>query len=224
MPLDMNKESNLNSELIQSISSREAVDIAGDIAELGLDSLLDEGLLKDIPFFGTAVKVFSIVGSVRERIFLKKVSKFLFELGKTDEHKRFTFMKKMQNDKDFQSDVGENLILLLERHENMSKPSILAKAFGAFIQEEISYDEFLKIASAIDSTFINDLLKLPIYYEDNEKITADIGERLYKSGLVNISHAISGLDESNKGPMGYTIVEFSKNELGSKLSTLIEKI
>ena len=220
----MEKESNLNIELLDSISSKESVDLAGDIAEIGIDSLLDEGLLKDIPFFGTAIKAFSIISSVRDRLFLKKVSKFLFELSKINEQQRSDFREKIRDDKDFQSNVGENLILLLERHENMSKPSILAKAFGAFIKEEMCYDEFLKIAAAIDSTFINDLLNLPTYYENIDDINFETGERLYKSGLVNISHAIDGIIDESKSPMGYTIAKYSKNELGNKLSFLINKI
>lgn len=217
----MKEKSNLNTEFIESITSKEAISVAGDLAELGLDSLLEEGILKDIPFFGTVIKMSSIIGSVRDRLFLKKVSSFLFEISKISEQDRNRFRNKIKDDKNFQSEVGENLMLLLERHEHMSKPRLLAKAFGAYIEEKISYNEFLKLASSIDSAFINDLLNLPSYYKNIKNIPPEIGDSLYRSGLVNLSHAIDGDIVQANSPMGYTTTQYLKNDTGTMLSSII---
>ena len=52
----------------------------GEFLEIGIDSLLDDGIWKDIPFISTAVSIYRIGHSIRERHHLKKLAVFLNEI------------------------------------------------------------------------------------------------------------------------------------------------
>ena len=64
--------------------------IVGEYAELGLDALVEDGLLKDIPVVSTAVAVYKIGKSIHERHHITKLVSFLNEINKgiADEEKR----------------------------------------------------------------------------------------------------------------------------------------
>lgn len=38
-----------------------------ELAEVGLDSIMDDGVLKDIPFISTAVSIYKIGNSIKDR-------------------------------------------------------------------------------------------------------------------------------------------------------------
>ena len=44
-----------------------------DFAEIGLDSVMEDGLLKEIPFLSTAVSVYRIGKSIHERHYWRKI-------------------------------------------------------------------------------------------------------------------------------------------------------
>lgn len=52
----------------------------GDIIETGVDSLLGDGLLKDVPVINTIMGVIKTVLSIRERMFLKNTIVFCHHL------------------------------------------------------------------------------------------------------------------------------------------------
>ena len=43
--------------LVETLEESEFVSLAAEYAELGLDALLDEAILKDVPVFGTLQKL-----------------------------------------------------------------------------------------------------------------------------------------------------------------------
>lgn len=62
--------------MVKILSSDELSDLKKEYAELGIDSLLDSGILKEIPLVGTLVGLYNVVGSVRDHIFTEKFSAF----------------------------------------------------------------------------------------------------------------------------------------------------
>jgi len=134
---------------------------------------------------------------------------------------RDKFRVKMEADPAFRRKVGENLILLLERHDHFDKSSLLGKVFAKYISGEIDYDFFLRIATSVDRLPINDLRRLPSYNErmaaydgtSGESfvnvLNADTCQSLYTSGLVGSGSAFE--------------VTYHPNEVMSVLVSLIEK-
>ena len=65
---------NLGDSLIKSVTQAGAGEIARDISEIALDSVLDGGLLKDVPVFGWFAKFYAASITMRDHLFLKKVA------------------------------------------------------------------------------------------------------------------------------------------------------
>ena len=57
----------------------DSVSCISDLAEVGLDAIFEDGMLKDIPILSTAVSLYKIGSSIKERHNLKKLILFLSE-------------------------------------------------------------------------------------------------------------------------------------------------
>lgn len=68
------KES-LSTSLVDSIGST-TTECLGNFLELGLDAILEEGLLKEIPFVSTAISIYKIGKSLTDRHNIKKTCSF----------------------------------------------------------------------------------------------------------------------------------------------------
>lgn len=157
-------EEDVEISLIRSIATSDLRDVAVDLAEIALDSVLEEGLAKDIPVVGTLYKVYKSALTVRDKLLLKKILLFLSTLHTIPLDQRESFLKDIESDNQSQK-IGETLLLLLEKHDSMSKPQILAKVFAGYVKGFIDYFTFLQLARAIDQLQIEELVKLESYYE-----------------------------------------------------------
>lgn len=133
---------NMGVSLIESVCTAGVADVAVGVADLALDAVLDEGVLKDIPGFGWLVKGYGVVNTVRDRLFLKKVAMFLYGVGQIGENERREFRDRLGADEGYCRKVGENLVLLLDRQDNFDKAYILGKVFYGYIRTRIDYATF----------------------------------------------------------------------------------
>ena len=70
-----------NQSMLASIkNSSNTTDLADKIGEVALDSLLSDGLLKDIPVIGTALSLFKAGNDVAAYFFAKKILAFMSEI------------------------------------------------------------------------------------------------------------------------------------------------
>ena len=216
------KEANnsLGTSLVKSVSKEGASDIAADAAEMALDSFLDEGLLEEVPVFGWLKKSYNIYGTVRDRLFLKKVANFLAGTSNIPDEKRSQFLEELQDDPEFSKRVGENLVLLLERHEDFEKSSILGKVFSRYVCGDIEYDQFLKLAKSIELAFIGDLQNLHTYYERIQSYDSTQGKPFndWLDDQTCQSLYLSGLIRSE----GYTENTYHPNAIGEDLLRCLE--
>lgn len=157
----------LEKELKDSIVSDKLSELASDAAELGLDSLLTDGVVKDIPVIGSLLKMAQVAMGIRENIFARKVLKFLTQLKDVPKEQREKFIEKLESDKDHHHKVGEKVMVILERLDDMDKATIIGRLMRAAIKEHITYEHFLKLCSIVDKAFFSDLLKLKGKSTDN---------------------------------------------------------
>ena len=149
--------------LINSIASTNLRDMVIDSAEIALDAVMDEGILKEIPFFGFWTKTYGVVTAVREQLFIKKVYSFLRELRDVTTKERRKFVENLGDIKE-QRKAGEAIILLLDRMDNMAKPVVVGKLYRACIQGHISHDDFLRISTMVERVYYDDLEYLVTKY------------------------------------------------------------
>lgn len=132
--------------------AEESVSCLGEYAEIGLDAVMEEGILKDIPIVSTAISLYKIGSSINERHNLKKLLIFLNELnnGILDEQKRKEYQQKFQSNEKFRNQEIEYLLVLIDRYISYDKSQMLAKLYLAYLDEKIIWDEFTMYAEVID--------------------------------------------------------------------------
>ena len=92
----MNNDSNISFSLSESINDN-ILSILSNASEIALDSILEDGLLKEIPFFTTLISVYHIGHQFSELHYLKKLAIFIDEINKNsiEEDKRKHYIKKL---------------------------------------------------------------------------------------------------------------------------------
>lgn len=190
---------------MRDTEKNEILSLSKDLGELAIDSLLKDGIFKDIPFIGTGISVGKLLNSLSDRILLTKIIHFINELNLKDEQEVLLFKEKYFKDSDY-SKIGSKILLTLEKTDEAIKIKWLAKSLRLFIDKEITNEEFLRISSIINSSYVTDILKINAFKEldtitsNNDLIESYSLDHLFSIGLLE-SRGIDGgsFDGSHSG-------------------------
>jgi len=152
----MSEESRvIEGKLVESLRSKELGDMVTECSELGLDNILDDGIVKNIPILRIIVSMAKVGFNIRDRIYTKKIAGFFSQVGRTTQEQRNEFAKKYcDNDiKRFE----EAIMLILEQADYIEKTSLIGKVFRACILGELEYKEALKLSNMINKAYWTDL-------------------------------------------------------------------
>ena len=153
-------ENNLNEAFQITLYDDSIESLSHDYLELGIDSLIDNDIIKSIPIIKTLDAIYKTSKSIQEYFLKKKIINFFIQIKDvTDEEKKKT-LKKLENDSSYKKNFVENLILILDRFEDTNKSELLGKAFKMVLKDQINTEDFLRVSHIIDKSFYNDLLKL----------------------------------------------------------------
>jgi hypothetical protein len=181
----MNTPQNLDNILDESLVSDELVNITSELMEVGFDSLLKDGILKEVPIIGTFVGLAKFGFDLRNRLFLKKILHFLYQIKDIPSEKRQFYIDKINRDEKFRTKVGETVILLIDKLNDFAKADYLGKLFAASVDGKINHNMFLKLANIIDRCHISDLYSLiPIYHKKDKEVNDTEKDILYNLGLL----------------------------------------
>lgn len=195
--------------------------IVGEYAELGLDALVEEGLLKEVPIVSTAVAVYKIGKSIHERHHVAKLVSFLNEINKgiVDEEQRQKYREKFASNESFRNKELEYILILIDRYISFDKPQMLAKLYLAYLDGAITWVGFTKYAEIIDRLLYGDIQCLctaNLFSITNDDYAIDAVLRLQSVGLVaqNVTpetkyDPADGALSIN-GPTGYLITPLGK--------------
>ena len=165
--------------------TEEVSGIAGEYAELGLDALVEDGLFKDIPIVSTAVAVYRIGKSIREKHHIAKLISFLNEInnGIADEEKREEYREKFTSNENFRNQELEYILILTDRYVGFDKPQMLAKLYLSYLDGKIKWEEFTQYAEVLDRLLPGDIYlgKDGFKYARNK---SDSQQRLAALGLL----------------------------------------
>lgn len=169
-------------------------DIVGDYLELGIDSILENDSLKEIPIIKTFISVGKITKSIRERNLIKNLVIFINELnsGNIDKEKLKKHKEELnQNPKKAEKELGRILIILEQTIDNL-KSSILGKLYKAYINQEIDWDLFVEFSEITNRLYINDLSILSLIFKNQLSDTSNRSdlyriERLNSLGVVGLA-------------------------------------
>ncbi|RND30776.1 hypothetical protein EC575_18020 [Vibrio cholerae] len=181
----------LSKSLEDSLKKDDLSNLAIDLGEVGIDAILEGGVLRDIPILSTIVSSINVIGSVRDALFTKKLISFLSELSDVSVEQRRSMIESIDNSNDYKIKVGEKLIYIIEKAEDHYASKIIAIFFSEFLSGKITYNQFLKISRIIDSMFIDDFLEFasdssePIdFYSDNTFINTGLVDVYFEPVVV----------------------------------------
>ena len=139
--------------------STDICDMVGDLAEVGLDAIMDDGILKDIPIISTVVNLYKIGYTIRERHTIKQLALFVAELnrGRADESKREQLLKKLNSDTQKSKQEIEYILVVLDSYLEYGKPKMLAKLYMAYLEQRIDWTQFSMYAAILRTLLPQDV-------------------------------------------------------------------
>ncbi|MBP1314525.1 hypothetical protein [Herbaspirillum sp. 1130] len=183
-------------------------------AEAVIDIVVDSPLVKAIPVVNYAVALAKELGAVRDRLLMSKLEKFLQEprLQRTLESEA---MRNKLIEDEYAEEIGERLLLVIEKFSDLQKPVLLGRIFAAYLNDELTRTAFFMLAHAIDVAYLGDLE----YFIQVE------GEPVHDDMLAVPRLANAGLFELYAdGSMGGGDLKYQTTPLGNSLYACLRQV
>ena len=221
----------LSTSLNESIND-EMTSVISEIAEIGLDSILEDGLLKEVPFISTAISLYKIGSSISEKHNIKKLALFINEINNktADENKRKKYREKIASDKNINKEL-EYILVLIDRYLDYKKPQMLAILFLAFLDNKVTWNTFAEFSEIIDRLLLSDIDALREFYyrgdvimgsiiEQNNDLLSSI-QRLVSVGFVEQRFDISVINHNSPRSRTYTTLNYWVTNSGKTFINLL---
>jgi hypothetical protein len=160
----MTVENKINDSFKATIASNEALSLAKDYSEVALDSILNNGILKDIPLVGTVIGLFKMGNSLKEQHTIKKILVFINQSADIPKEDREAFLTKLSDNDDYQESIAEKVLLLIERLDETKKAEIVGNLFRLMVMGVIGKDYFLRLSGIVERALLYDVLALHYRY------------------------------------------------------------
>lgn len=213
----------MNPKIVETLKSREFQDMIVDISETTLDSFFEDDIIKDIPIFGLLFKGKNFISTIQDKLFLKKLLKFLKQLEDTTPEERREQINEIEQNPRYKTKIGEKLMYLIDKCEDSEKAEILGILFKNFILKKISYDNLLRCTNSINTLSTRDLeefIKKDTFIEAFIKTRANI---YLNSGLVTFKLR-SNLQRIDRAINTEDIeIIYVPSDLGELLKTILKK-
>ena len=201
-------------------------DIVGDYLELGIDSILKNDSLKEIPIIKTFISVGKITKNIRERNLIKNLAIFLNELnsGSIDKEKLNKHKEELKQDrKKAEKELGRVLIILEQTIDNI-KSSILGKLYKAYINQEIDWNLFIEFSEITNRLYVNDLNVLLLVFKNELSETSNRSdlykiERLNSLGIIGLAPKAIFIGNTDSRKDSYVTM----NSIGKVYASIIFK-
>lgn len=151
-----NNLDDLSVDVIDGLCSSKLTDLSVDLAEITLDAIINNEVLKSIPVVKSLLAIIETTQNISNYLFLKKIVVFLSNIKKVSARKRKEMINKIDSSKEYKVKVGETLLNLLDKCDSTEKAAYLGTWFAAFLKGKISYGLFLNGAHIINNVFLHD--------------------------------------------------------------------
>lgn len=166
-------------------------DACVDIAELGIDSLLDDGVFKSIPIVSTLVGFGKTAQNIHDRNLLKQTIKFIntFNEKSISSKKVEKYKNRLDSNSKYAEEELGRVIILLNSNVDLKKSELLAKFYRSYVNEDIDWSIFCELSDIISRLFISDLhLLFDVYKKkisDTSQCQTYQADRLIALGLLD---------------------------------------
>lgn len=190
------KKSNpsISDNLADTVAEVGLIGLSSEILEFSIDQVLEEGLIKDIPVVGWISKGLVLQRSISDRILYNKILRFIFALESIDSGSKDSFRAKIKNDVKYKRKVGEHLLLILDRIDDLTKPEMIAKCFDHHLTGDLEFSHFIDLVQVIERSTIGDLEALSC--PDNKRMLFGSVGQAVGCGILEYGICKSDDDES----------------------------
>jgi hypothetical protein len=159
----------VNSSILDTLSSsKDLTEIADQLMEVTLDSFWEDGLAKDLPLVSIFRNIRKTAFVISDHLLEKKLITFLRGLASVPPEQRRQQIAKLLVDTDYRHHLGENLMLLLDKLNDMRKPEMLAKIWRAYLEGEIQPSSLFGLCHAVADLHVEDIALLPYVYRGSQ--------------------------------------------------------
>jgi hypothetical protein len=173
----------IGNSLTETLKGTDLPSVTGDLGEVAIDALLNEGALKDIPVISTIRGLWQTGIAVRDYIFLQKLLRFLEELGDVSHQERVKMIEQLEQDSSYPQDVGENIILLLDKLDHLEKAKLVGRAFSAYCKGYIDSNTLERLIVSIDRIVLRDISHLKQFCSKPDSTNPAIAQNFVNAGL-----------------------------------------
>ena len=178
-------------------------DFLADNSEVILDSLIENEIVKEIPFLGSSLKIIRGIKSVRDQAYLNKIKLFLKKVGGINKEQKQRIIEESKKNEKSRTKFGEAIFTTIEQSDSTVKIEYIAIAFEAFINKELEESDLRLLCHIIRNSFADELIDII----ENEIPTIDLkyvvasglAETLYESltydGNAEPKYRLSGSSE-----------------------------
>lgn len=169
--------------------------------------------MKEFPWLGSLIKLGKVGKGFMDLKFIWKIGRFLKKSEDIEQEKKEAFLANL--DKKDRKRMYEYLMHLLYTAEEDRKADVMGMVYRDRIMGNIDNDMFLRLCSAINKVYIDDVAKLEDYVNPNPKDDY-VSNNLYSSGLLKLSDS-----ESEDGGL-YIGVRYELNDIGRHLLRILK--
>lgn len=205
-------------------------DIIGDYLEIGIDSIIDEGILKEIPIVKTIVGVLKVGKNVHDRNLLKQTLVFINEFNRNEirQDKIEEYKKRIENDPKKCEDELGRIILLLNNFIDREKSIMLSKVFKDYVGQLLNWNDFCEYSEIINRLFIQDFSFLQEIYLGRISDTTNRSdiykvERLNSLGIIGMTFKSSTISTINGVMSNRQDSYLTMNNNGKKFMNIVMK-
>ncbi|MBF4485779.1 hypothetical protein [Flavobacterium sp. CSZ] len=172
----------LADSFVSAIKDNNFHDVAKENIEAVIDSFLQEGMVKDIPFLNSLIGLLKTGINVKEQLFLKKIIKFLIYSETATPEERLKIIEEIDSSKEYRIKVGEKLLYLIDKCDDYDKAGILGYLFKAVNERKLKYNDFLKCSLVLDKCLVSEL---DLFLKDDRSLyTVESDSDLLNWGLL----------------------------------------
>jgi len=184
----------------------ENLSVVGDLAEVGIDAVIDDCILRDIPILGVIVGVEKVIGNISNVLFTRKIAAFLFNLKDIDSERRRKAIEKWEEDSKYRIHVGEALLNMINRCDDTQKARWLSELFYELVLKRGMSGVFMRAEKVLSSLSVMDVMSfLDLPKDKYYLLSVEEAEPYANSGLYII--------KPTEAQVAVEILEITKTEM-----------
>ena len=190
-----------------------SVDTAMDLSEIGIDSLLDDSIFKEIPIVKTIYGVAKTGFAIREKHMLKKTLVFINQLNNNglSNEKYIEYKEKLKNKDEFAFKELEYALIIIDRYVELNKNIILANLYFNYIDKKIDWNQFQELTIIVDNIFLSDLEELEKIYQKRAITMNDINNKISFRRL-RVQNLVEDIESMLRMPNGSIGMYYNEND------------